>query len=305
MIRTLLQVTTMYGITTAIAFAAPERSSVMNPEYKVHKGLVYSHSEEELKLDLFLPKDASPAKPVPCIVVIQGGGFNAQNGQRFRPHAEYLAQHGFGAALIAYRGRPKHTYRDTVADTKTAVRFIRKVSGDHGIDPNKIGVMGSSAGATLAVLLAVTGGVDPFEREGDHSEYSSHIQSAVGISGVYDFVARFQSEEQRSLQPKLVEKKQTNGEWIGAPYSPVSEHWIRASAINHLDIQDPPVLLLHSRNDTTVPWIQSENMYKAMIDAGIESVFEMSDEGGHSGPASAKERMVDFFRNTLAKTSGN
>ncbi len=274
-------------------------------EYEVQKDLAYSSSQEELKLDLFLPKYASPSNPVPCIIVIQGGGFNAQNGQRFRHHAEHLAQRGLAAALIAYRGRPKHTYRDTVADTKTAVRFIRKISGDHGLDPNRIGAMGSSAGATLAVLLAVTGGVDAFAREGDHLQYSSHIHSAAGIAGVYDFVARFQSEEQRRLQPKLVEKEQTNGEWIGAPYSTVNEHWIRASATNHLDSQDPPVLLLHSKNDPTVPWIQSKNMHQAMIEAGIESVFEMSGEGGHSGPVNAKERIVDFFRNTLAKTNDN
>lgn len=297
--RTVLPLITIKWIATAIAFAAPEISIVADSEYEVHKDLVYSESQEDLTLDLFLPKDADAANPVPCVIVIQGGGFNAQNGQRFRPHAEYLARHRMATALIAYRGRPNHTYMDTISDTKTAVRFIRKISAKHGLDPNNIGATGGSAGATLAVLLAVTGGNKELEGDGGHSEHSSSIQSAVGISGVYDFVSRFTSKEQQSLQPKLIEKERTNGEWIGAPFSPTSEHWLQVSAINHLDSEDPPILLLHSMNDSTVPWLQSKDMHQAMTDLSIRSVLETSEEGGHGGPANSKELMVDFFRKTL------
>lgn len=295
-----LKILILTGFVLATATAENGKGEKLSAmEYTLHKGLVYSRVDEDLKLDLFLPRTAS--HPIACVMVIQGGGFNAQNGQRFRPFAEYLAMNGFAAALIAYRGRPDHTYQETVSDIKAAVRYVRKISEDYGISPDRIGAMGRSAGATLVALLAVTGGNEEFEGDGGHTGFSSRIQAAMGISGIYDFVARFASKEQISLQPRLDEKKRTNGEWIGAPFSSVNEHWLRASAINHIDPKDPPMLLIHSKNDRTVPWLQSQDIHKAMIEAGISSDIEISEDGGHGGPANAKELMVTFFRKVLAE----
>ncbi|MFN5513977.1 MAG: prolyl oligopeptidase family serine peptidase [Cyanobacteriota bacterium] len=254
----------------------------------------YSKAGPGLTLDLFLPRQAS--QPTPCVIVLQGGGFNAQDGQRFRPFAIYLAQNGFAAALVAYRGRPHHTYKDTVADVRTSVCFIRKISGQYGIDPTRIGAMGRSAGATLTALLAVGDGVEEFEGAGEHGLFSSRIQGGVGISGAYDFVARFTDEGQISLQPQLETKRQANSQWIGAAFAPTDPDWLRASAINHVDASDPPMLLMHSKDDPVVPWTQSEDMHEVMIQAGIASEIEIAEEGGHGGPPTLKESMLAFFR---------
>ena len=89
-----------------------------NDRFTVRTGLAFCDVDPQLCLDLYLPKQ--DGGPVPCVIVIQGGGFLPQDGQRFRPFASYLAEHGMAAALIAYRGRPDHKYRDTVADAKAA-----------------------------------------------------------------------------------------------------------------------------------------------------------------------------------------
>ncbi len=254
--------------------------------FSVKKGLVYSEPEDSrLTLDLYLPE--KPATPLPCIVVIQGGGFMAQTGQRFRPFAEHFAQNGFAAALISYRGRPDHTYKDTMEDMNAAVRFLRKNAESHHIDPSRIGAMGRSAGGTLAALLAVT------------AEGPDRIQAAAGIAGVYDFVSRFTSKEQLTLQPKSETKIQTNGEWIGSDWLADMGPWKDASAITHIDKSDPPLLLLHAKDDRTVPWMQSRDLHHAMIKLGIQSELSLSESGGHSGPKDSKEQMVNFFRKTL------
>jgi acetyl esterase/lipase len=232
-------------------------------------------------------------------MVIQGGAFKSQDGQGFRPFAEHLAREGLGAALVAYRGRPGHTYLDTMADIKAAVRFVRKISGDHGIAPERIGAMGRSAGATLALLLAVSGDVEEFEGHGGNAGFSSLIQAAVGIAGVYDFTARFTEEEQISVQPELDTKIKSNSEWIGAPFSPEDEHWLRASAVNHVSSETPPILLMHSKDDRVVPWMQSRDMHTTLREAGIPSRIQLSDTGRHAGPPNARERMVAFFRKVL------
>ena len=269
--------------------------------FMVHPGLNYSATDPKLTLDLFLPEKPI-ARPVPAVLVIQGGGFLAQDGRKFRPFAAYLASHGFAAALIAYRGRPDHHYLDTVADTKAAVRFVRKIAAEYAIDPNRLGAMGRSAGGTLAALLAVTGGVSELEGRGGNPEFSSRIQAAVALSGVFDFVARFTDERQISLQPNVKSKLETNGQWVGPPFSPRDEQWLRASAINHVDAKDPPVLFLHCKDDTTVPWRQSQDMFEKMQAAGIASAVIYYPTGGHGYKGhdeDAMAEMVRFFRQTL------
>lgn len=269
--------------------------------HRVHPGLVYSEADRRLTLDLFLP-EKSVARPVPCVLVIQGGGFLAQDGRKFRPFATHLATHGFAAALIAYRGRPDHRYQDTVADTKAAVRFVRKVATQYSLDPARLGAMGRSAGGTLAALLAVTGGVGELEGQGGNAEFSSRIQAAVALSGVFDFVARFTDERQIRLQPNVKTKLETNGQWVGPPFSPRDEHWLRVSAIHHVDRADPPILFLHCRDDATVPWPQSQDMYERMKAAGLASEIVTYPTGGHGYKGRDEEamaEMVRFFRRTL------
>jgi acetyl esterase/lipase len=289
---------------TAWVLLAPSASgddaAQVDSRFSVREGLLYSQTDRELRMDLFLPERTD--SPSPCVVVIQGGGFMAQDGQKFRPFAVYLAEHGFAAALIAYRGRPDHTYRDTVADIKAAVRFVRKISKQNHIDPNRIGAMGRSAGGTLAGLLAVTGDVKEFEGEGGHSEFSSRIQAAVAYAGVFDFVSRFSDARQLAMQPKRQPKKEANGEWIGAPFSSENKHWRNASAVNHVDANDAPMLLLHCKDDGTVPWLQTQAMYAKMHEAGVVCETKYYDAGGHGFSGLGDEpmaEMVRFFREQL------
>ncbi|QDV40757.1 Carboxylesterase NlhH [Stieleria neptunia] len=260
-------------------------------DFTVVKGLAFSETVPALTLDLYLPK--ASADPSPCVIVIQGGGFRPQNGQRFKPFAEHLAKHGFTAALISYRGSPDHRFRDTLADVKASVRFVRNVAEKYQIDADRIGAAGRSAGGTLAALLAVTG---------DHDDPDSRIQAAVCFAGVFDFVSRFTKQEQLEIQPNAKKKRKTNGEWIGPEFSPEDPQWLAASAITHVDPSDPPILLLHSRDDSTVPWFQSRDMHRAMTEAGVDAEIRVYETGGHS--VSPKDRnslddMVEFFQKRL------
>lgn len=271
-----------------------------NAGFTFHEGLNYSTADSSLTLDLFIPSGV--LTPAPCVIVIQGGGFRAQTGQKFRPFAEYLAKRGFAAALIAYRGSPEHQYLDTIADTKAAVRFVRSVSADYNIDPDRIGAMGRSAGGTLAGLLAVTGGGNELEGLGGHSEYSSRIQAAVAYAGVFDFIARFTDEKHTALQPGVKAKILQNGAWVGPPFSAFDSDWLRASAVNYVDADDPPMLFLQCKDDTTVPWRQSQEMYEKLKEAGVEVSIRYYETGGHGFNGlgdTPMEDMVRFFRQTL------
>jgi len=269
----------------------------------VHKALVFSEPDEALRMDLFLPR--ATGRPVPCILVIVGGGFMAQDGQRFRPFAVFLAERGFAAALPGYRGRPNHTWRETLADVKAAVRYVRSVSGQYGLDPEKLGAMGRSAGATLAVLLAVTGGNPAFEGTGGHAEFSSAIQAAVGYAGVYDFVTRFTDEREKAMQRDPTNKIKANGEWVGAPFSATDPDWLAASALSHVDGATAPMLLMHCKDDPVVPWPQSRRMYEKLKQCGVDAELKLFDTGMHGfrfeDPKVYLDPMSDFFEEILGK----
>ncbi|GMW03274.1 MAG: hypothetical protein AMXMBFR84_44080 [Candidatus Hydrogenedentota bacterium] len=237
------------------------------------------------------------------MIVIQGGGFSPQDGKRFRVFAEYLAERGFAAATIAYRGQPEHTYKETMSDVREAVRYVRSVSGTYGIDPDRIGAAGRSAGATLAVLLAVAD--DSTADGGDGTAASHRIRAAVGFAGVYDFVTRFTDPEQLALQPKHEAKAKTNGAWIGEDFSIDSAAWREASAISHVDRTDPPVLFIHCKDDSTVPWIQSQKMYAMMRSHEVDAEIAIYETGGHGcQPKDGRDPMalmVEFFKKALSK----
>lgn len=268
--------------------------------YEIVEDLSFTETDPSLTLDLYLPK--SEDAPYPCVLVIQGGGFAPQNGQKFKPFAVYLAERGFAAALVSYRGRPNHNYLDTISDNKAAVRFIRANSSKYRIDPDRAGAMGRSAGGTLAAMLAATGDDPEFEGNGGHHEYTSSIQAAVAFCGVFDFVSRFTDKEQIALQPNVKTKIQSNGEWIGPPFSADQTHWINASAINHVDKNDPPILLIQCKDDATVPWIQTRIMHEAMKQRGAKPSVVYYETGGHGFRDLGEkpmEEMVRFFDSVL------
>jgi acetyl esterase/lipase len=276
------------------------------------KGLQYSDADDGLKLDLYLPVLADsdqepglvPGVPglVPCVIVIQGGGFRAQDGQRFRPFAQYLAERGFAAALIGYRGTPRHRYMDTVADMKAAVRYVRDAGPRYKIDPERIGAMGRSAGGTLAALLAVTGDVKELEGTGGHEQQSARIKAAVAYAGVFDFVSRFTDERQLLMQPNHRRKLVSNGEWIGSPLGKEDSDWLKASAVSHVDALDAPMLLIHCKDDSTVPWLQSQQMADRLKAAGVDCQLKYYETGGHGFNGlgdEPKAEMVKYFRQVL------
>lgn len=265
-------------------------TSLFAGDFSVITSLEYSNPESKLTLDLYLPD--TPATARPCVIVIQGGGFRPQDGQRFKPLAEHLAENGFAAALISYRGRPDHQYKATSTDVFDSVRYIRSVAEKYKIAPDRIGATGRSAGGTLAALLTV------------NAPAESQIQAAVCFAGVFDFISRFTDPDQLAIQPGHAAKIRSNGEWIGAPFAASAPDWIAASAISHIDSKDPPILFLHSRNDSTVPWQQSRDMHAAMQKAGIASEIKLYKDGGHTVKPkgeNALDAMVEFFRKYLGK----
>ncbi|MFN9827985.1 MAG: hypothetical protein ACK58J_27860, partial [Planctomyces sp.] len=98
-----------------LALLLPLLTLPAQAEEKFHiiPDLVFAPHDPQLQLALYLPQSKGP---LPCVLALQGGGFLPQTGKGYRGMAEFLASHGFAAALVAYRGRPNHQFPDTLAD---------------------------------------------------------------------------------------------------------------------------------------------------------------------------------------------
>jgi acetyl esterase/lipase len=152
------------------------------------KDIVYSSpttggKKTDLKLDLQVP-NGSGAKPL--VVYITGGGFVADDKAANLAQRTYVAEQGYAVASIEYRTISNGaTYKNGVADVKSAIRYLRAHADQYGIDGTKVAVWGQSAGAYLAAMAGTTNGDKQFDI-GDNLDRSSDVQAVVYEFGAGD-----------------------------------------------------------------------------------------------------------------------
>jgi len=164
------------------------------------KTLTYSSpGGKDLLLDLYLPQGLSGKAPV--IVFLHGGGWSGGTRTTGPDFKTFFAQNGFAMASIEYRLTPSVTFPSNAEDVKTAIRWLRANAGTYGLDPQRIGVWGTSAGATLGCVAALSPS-GMFEGEGNLDQ-SSAVQCVLDAYGPTFFTLMDieTAEEKATLQP--------------------------------------------------------------------------------------------------------
>ena len=155
-------------------------------EYAQHDGVA-------LAGDLYLPKGLDKA---PLVIAVHGGGWQVGGPITYRHWGTFLAKHGFAVFAISYRlSKPgAKTFPGAVYDVKAAIQFARANAARLGIDPDRIGLMGDSAGAHLTALVALAGDEPLFSteyRSDPHVATAANVKSVIGFYGVYDMQAQW------------------------------------------------------------------------------------------------------------------
>lgn len=254
---------------------------------------------ESLVMDIARPKGAK--EKLPAVVCIHGGGWRGGDKIAFRPVIHLLAQRGFVAVSVKYRFAPKHPFPAQIEDVKSAVRYLRANADQLQVDPDRIGAMGASAGGHLATLLATTDERDNLEGSGN-AGHSSAVQAAANVVGPTDLTRTFPESVQFMLRDlagsELSEAQQ-------------SEALGRASPIEYLGGDDPPLLLVFGTADPLVPYEQATLMVEACQAAGVPCELITIEGGGHGSGgnaqawAKANERVIQFFEEQLKGPKGN
>lgn len=235
----------------------------------------------ELKLDLYVPeKVAEGERARPLVVWIHGGGW--QGGSKDRCPASRLVPDGYIVASIQYRLTDVAPWPAQIQDCKGALRWLRANAEKYGIDAERIGVWGLSAGGHLAAMLGMTVPKDDLVLEGDvggHTSQSSGVQAVVNWFGPADLVKLIGGAEIVDDGPEGPMTKLAGGK--------LSErvHVLKqASPIMYASKEDAPMLIMHGTQDRLVPLEQSRMLRDALQKAGASvELIEKPDSGHGSG----------------------
>lgn len=277
------------GLVWTLSLVQAQQAAIEPPATViVEKDVPYAKvGNRSLFLDLARPKNGDG--PFPVVVCIHGGGWRAGDKKEFLQAVYSLAAQGYVAATVQYRFAPDHHFPSQIQDVKAAVRYLRSRAKGLKLDPDRIGVLGGSAGGHLALLLGTADAKDIVD-VGEHLEFSSKVQAVASVAGPCDLTQSF---------PQLSEAMVTD--LIGKTRKDAPEMYRQASPIYDLDANDASILTIHGTKDELVPYEQSTSLVAACKKLGIEAELHTIPNGGHGTGGKPEDwaaglvKMVAFF----------
>jgi acetyl esterase/lipase len=270
----------------------PNRASVPD-NVRALRDLPYVRDgHERQKLDLYLPKDAGG--PLPLVIWIHGGGW--QNGSKDGCPALPLTQRGFAVASLNYRLSGHAVFPAQIEDCKAAVRWLRANAKEHGLDHDRFGVWGSSAGGHLVALLGTSGDVKEWETVGEHRDVSSRVQAVCDWYGPTDLLQMDRQAKESGGRAFHDAANSPESKLIGGPIQERREQAAKANPIVYVTRDDPPFLIAHGDADPAVPVGQSRLLEATLKAAGVDVTLYIVAGGGHGGWSDPKPReLVEQF----------
>jgi alpha-L-fucosidase 2 len=239
---------------------------------------------EALTLDAYVPVGAGP---FPTCILVHGGGFIRGDKQTFiTPIFAPLAKAGFTWFTINYRLAPKHRWPACADDVATAIRWVRSHAAEFKVDPQRLAIIGESAGGHLVSWAGV-------QAKGDTS-----VAAVVPFYAPHDL--DFQVRERKELGPSMTALLGLT-ELNDDAYAKLRT----ASPSTYVHKNMPPYLLIHGDADATVPYAQSTRFREQMTALGNTCDLITVPGGGHGMGgwdklgSDYRERMITWLKKTL------
>jgi acetyl esterase/lipase len=265
------------------------------------RGLFYVvHDGVELFGDLYLPEGIDKA---PVLVAAHGGGWQIGDRSLYQHWGPYLARCGYALFSIDYRlMRPGvNTWPGAAYDVKAAVQFVRASAAELGIDPDRIGLIGDSAGAHLTSLVALAGSeplLSTEYRSDPHAAVSCAVKAVIGFYGVYDMQGQWEHDQIYRPRDQITEKL------LGGPPAESRKVFFDASPLSYATIGKniTKFLLIYGREDEIVDAsTQSDRFLVALKQAGFFARNIVIPEAGHFWAADPVEEPGSFGARTAPR----
>jgi len=273
------------------AVAAPQTNTT--PDFTRIGDVIYGRKfGTALTLDVFQPPKANGAG---VVFMVSGGWFSSHeaiNPGWYRPFLD----HGYTVFAVVHGSQPKFVVTEILEDIHRAIRFIRHNAAKYGVDPNKLGIAGGSAGGHLSLMMAVKGGPgktdakDPIDRESseiqcvacffpptDFLNYGEPGEDAVGVGTLKGFKSGF------GPRSDTAEGRQD----LGREISPI--YFIQSNT--------PPILIIHGDADKLVPIYQAEQFVNRCEEKGVTAKLVVREGEAHGWAGIEKDLplFADWF----------
>ena len=308
-VLTLLVVVSATASTASAQAAKPGRSqkaqkpdrtrrSQMPEGVTIERDIVYARvGDRDLPLDIYVPDKV--AKPMPVIIWVHGGGWKGgSKGGISRPIG--ALSRGYALISVEYRLSGEAIWPAQIEDCKAAVRWTRANAKKYGLDPDRIGAWGSSAGGHLVAMMGVAADVTKFDKHKKHADVSARVQAVCDWFGPTDFI---QMDAHRPEGARLVHDDPGSPEsrLVGGPIQeePYRSICADANPITYVTKDDSPILIMHGDMDMSVPVHQSELFYKSLKKAGVDATFYVVKGGGHGFRDAKKDTPEDLSNMAL------
>ncbi len=265
---------------------------------EVREGIEYgTGGDTSLKLDLYLPKKLKGTPPV--LIFVHGGGWSKGGRNDYRYYCIKFAERGYIVATISYRLRDVALFPAAIEDTKCAVRWVRANAESFGGDPNRIAIVGGSAGGHLAMMTGYSADDKEFEGSGGNADVSSRVQAVVNLYGPVDVTKSY------------ARTHKTITRYLGKSYEEAPELYKRCSPLTFVTADDSPTLIFHGSIDDLVPIEQAEILDKALEEAGVEHEYYPLEGWPHTMDAAQVvndycfTKMLAFFEKQFGSTSSS
>jgi acetyl esterase/lipase len=245
-----------------------------------------SHSTGDLLLDVFRSDDKQIRPTILCL----HGGFWAKGSKKFmHPLALDLVEKGYIAVCSNYRLTDVAPAPAQLHDVFSAICFLRENASDFGINPQKVGVTGSSAGGYLAVMSAVF----------DSGDKRTRPNVAVGMGAQTDL-----------LSPHIQNSTVLNwSRFMGGFYHEIPQNYLKQSPIAHLTIDDPPIAIICGEYDK--PSTRANAFRKKASQLGVPTGLTEIPGAPHGLLKASKHRVIainaldNFFKAHVGKKDTN
>jgi acetyl esterase/lipase len=239
--------------------------------------------DRALSLDIYRPRGLSTSAstaPVPVVVFFYGGAWKMGNRHQYRFVGERLANNGILTIVADYRTYPVAGFPAFMDDAADAVAWAHAHASEYGGDPQRLFIAGHSAGAQIAALLA-TDATYLAKRDMQPKQ----LAGVIGLSGPYDFN-------------------------VGKTYAPIfgpPSQWPKAQAVNYVNGDEPPFLLIQGLDDHTVAPRNTTELATRLLAVNVPVTVALLPGAGHTTTLAglyAPERAPEVLPAILAFVQG-
>jgi acetyl esterase/lipase len=247
----------------------------------IRRGIEYTRHDGAVLLgDLYTPGEAGS---YPTLVAAHGGGWQVGTRDSYRHWGPWLAAHGFALFAVDYRlAKPREpSFPGAVHDIRAAVQFVKGAAATLKADPQRVALVGDSAGAHLAALVALAGDDPRFAdacRDDTYAALSSRVKAVIGIYGVYDLLQQWQHDLVSRPDDRICEK------FLGIAPTQNRRLYFDASPLSYVTRDNNATALLLSwgtEDDIVDRATQSEAFHLSLKQAGFYVRSVVMQGAGH------------------------